>query len=363
MKNILEPVSNENLSKLAEILEKTKNKFKNHLVKNMIIQLSGDTKLYKNLEDAIDFYIVNIKSFEKLDIKTIASITRELSSVLGLLLDQEMIQRNIIDIIDRINFIIAIREKLNIIKESPDIIDILAATGDTAKIKGLEEDKLKMKGQLQELQEQLNNYKKDFDTVTNLIEKASNAELGFNNAKESVLKSIQLQISYKYWEDQVGSFFKKYILYSVVSIILSSLLLGFVFYFLNKYPLIINDVKVQKTELISIADENQSNVKAEIKAKSFEIWRYGFLLLLISMGIWLIRILVKITLSNYHLSIDANERVVMIRTYLSLLEEGRGFEKEDKKVMLDNIFRPTNFGIIKDESVVTITDLLSSFKK
>jgi hypothetical protein len=53
----------------------------------------------------------------------------------------------------------------------------------------------------------------------------------------------------------------------------------------------------------------------------------------------------------------------MIRTYLSLLKEGESFEKEDKKVMLDNIFRPTNFGIISDETSVTLTDVISSLKK
>lgn len=67
-------------------------------------------------------------------------------------------------------------------------------------------------------------------------------------------------------------------------------------------------------------------------------------------------------LSNYHLSVDAKERVIMIRTYLALLKEGSGYEAEDKKVMLDNIFRPTNFGIIKDETSVTIADVISSLK-
>ena len=96
---------------------------------------------------------------------------------------------------------------------------------------------------------------------------------------------------------------------------------------------------------------------------TFQLWEYGFLILATTMGIWLVRILIKITLSNYHLSVDANERVIMIKTYLSLLKEGSGFEADDKKVMLDNIFRPTNFGIIKDETNVTIADILTSFKK
>jgi hypothetical protein len=75
------------------------------------------------------------------------------------------------------------------------------------------------------------------------------------------------------------------------------------------------------------------------------------------------KIIIKIALSNYHLYIDATERVTMIKTYLALLEEGTGYEKNDKKVMLNNIFRPTNHGIIKDETSVTVADIISSFRK
>jgi hypothetical protein len=67
------------------------------------------------------------------------------------------------------------------------------------------------------------------------------------------------------------------------------------------------------------------------------------------------KIIVKLMLSNYHLSIDANKRVIMLKTYLLLLKDG--------KVILDNIFRQTNHGIIKDETSVTVADIVSSFKK
>ena len=70
----------------------------------------------------------------------------------------------------------------------------------------------------------------------------------------------------------------------------------------------------------------------------------------------------KIALSNYHLTVDAKERIVMIRTYLALMQEGKGFEQDDRKVILDNIFRPTNHGIIKDEASITISDILSALK-
>ncbi|WP_294875972.1 MULTISPECIES: hypothetical protein [unclassified Sulfurospirillum] len=45
-----------------------------------------------------------------------------------------------------------------------------------------------------------------------------------------------------------------------------------------------------------------------------------------------------------------------------IMQEGKGFEQDDKKVILDNVFRPTNHGIIKDEASITISDILSALK-
>jgi hypothetical protein len=79
---------------------------------------------------------------------------------------------------------------------------------------------------------------------------------------------------------------------------------------------------------------------------------------------WIIRITVKIALSNLHLSEDAYERVVMIYTYLSFIENGQLQNlQEDKKLILSSLFRPSNIGIIQDESSVTVTDIITAFKK
>jgi hypothetical protein len=230
------------------------------------------------------------------------------------------------------------------------------------KIESLEEEKLKMKGQLQELNEKYDKSKKDFELINDIIQNASNLEVDYKNAKETVLKDLKLQVSYNYWEKQVVSYTNKYWAYFIVSIIVAIILICSVFIFLKNNPLVINSTN---TELIvvKIASDINNTINNVSEENAFQLWEYGFLILVTTMGIWLIRILIKITLSNYHLSVDANERVIMIKTYLSLLKEGSGFEPNDKKVMLDNIFRPTNFGIIKDETSVTIADILSSLKK
>ena len=66
-------------------------------------------------------------------------------------------------------------------------------------------------------------------------------------------------------------------------------------------------------------------------------------------ALWIGRILIKLFLSNLHLEIDALERVTMVETYLSLLQEKAGFSEGDKKLILAALFRPANTGLLKGD--------------
>lgn len=84
-------------------------------------------------------------------------------------------------------------------------------------------------------------------------------------------------------------------------------------------------------------------------AMETELWRVGIVLAISSIGIWLTRITGKIFISNLHLRTDADERVTMIQTYLSLLERGEALQENDRKLILETLFRPTSTGYIHDE--------------
>lgn len=64
---------------------------------------------------------------------------------------------------------------------------------------------------------------------------------------------------------------------------------------------------------------------------------------------WLIRIFVRLYLSEHHLAIDAEERVTMVKTYLALTNEAK-IEKEDRQLVLAPLFRPSSDGIVKDDA-------------
>ncbi|MBP9490326.1 MAG: hypothetical protein KBE77_02650, partial [Aliarcobacter sp.] len=110
------------------------------------------------------------------------------------------------------------------------------------------------------------------------------------------------------------------------------------------------------------ADKKISDTITQV-VHSASFFNYIIFIMFTTIMVWMMKILVKIMLSNYHLAVDANERVIMLNTYLVLLEDGKGFEENDRKVILDNIFRQTNHGIITDETSVTVADIVSSFKK
>lgn len=82
-----------------------------------------------------------------------------------------------------------------------------------------------------------------------------------------------------------------------------------------------------------------------------ETWRVAMLVLIGLFTVWGVRLLVRMFLSHLHLTTDAAERVVMVRTYLSLLEGDRLASKEDRQLILQALFRPASDGIVKDEGL------------
>ncbi len=73
------------------------------------------------------------------------------------------------------------------------------------------------------------------------------------------------------------------------------------------------------------------------------------LALILTIPFWLLRILARLFFSAYHLYTDAEERHVLIETYLALLDQGHvPVEKQDP--LLLNLFRSANSAIVGDDS-------------
>ncbi len=87
------------------------------------------------------------------------------------------------------------------------------------------------------------------------------------------------------------------------------------------------------------------------KIIDLQVWKGAVLLLTAALGIWAVRILVRLLLSNLHLKSEAVERRTMLLTYLALLRDDDGPSKDQRELILQILFRPSATGIIKDEAL------------
>lgn len=71
---------------------------------------------------------------------------------------------------------------------------------------------------------------------------------------------------------------------------------------------------------------------------------------------WVLRIFVRNYISHQHLKTDAEERVVLAKTYLALRErdKDRALEKEERVIVLNQLFRHAQSGMVKDDAAPQI---------
>jgi hypothetical protein len=82
-----------------------------------------------------------------------------------------------------------------------------------------------------------------------------------------------------------------------------------------------------------------------------DAWKVSVLVFVGVLGVWALRLVVRMFLSHMHLATDAAERVTMVMTYLALLEGEKMPSDEDRKLVLQPLFRPATDGIVKDEGL------------
>lgn len=96
-------------------------------------------------------------------------------------------------------------------------------------------------------------------------------------------------------------------------------------------------------------------------ASTFRVFAIGLFMA------WPLRILLRNYLSCRHLATDSHERSVIVETYLALLDDPQLHERQNLKEQilpyaLQNIFRHTEDGIVRDDAMPTAADMLSAIK-
>ncbi len=231
-----------------------------------------------------------------------------------------------------------------------------------------ENELLKLKNKLEEIIEKHQTIEDKKEQFNEIFEKAENLD----NKIKAVEDKTKLNASVSYWKAKQKSHKTKFWWFGGGAILLIAILVFILFIALNYHEEqtnINNQVKITNdintTSKVEEINENNNKSKEESSFLDFDYSKLAWYILMIfasSSAFWIIRITVKIALSNLHLSEDAHERVVMIQTYLSFVNEGQ-INENDKNLILSSLFRPSNIGIINDESSVTVADIITAFKK
>lgn len=218
----------------------------------------------------------------------------------------------------------------------------------------------------EKLKKEQSNILENFNKILNEKEKeVLKIKEEADNLKTAFKEGYKLKASRQYWASKKWNhFWKALFSFSIFIVIIFKLGTLYLEKIENDRTTILNKAPIQM-----YIDKNVTNLikhpefqRYEEKLEKHQIIRYIQYIFLLSLIIWLLRILLKVTFSNLHLQEEAHEKETMILTYLALINEGAGLNEDDRKLILEAIFRPSTNGLIKDESNVTLLDLAKVFK-
>jgi len=166
------------------------------------------------------------------------------------------------------------------------------------------------------------------DYILRHRDQARQREIDLKKLKNSYEEEIKLKAPVGYWNDKKSSSRSGKLLYSGMFLVVFAAIIWI--YLDNTIPWL-------------------NPLIAEAKAKNkYPIFEIAVFVSITAFSFWILRIFARLALSAHHLQIDAEERSVMIQTYLALIKEGAVSDKE-REIILTPIFKPTADGIVKED--------------
>lgn len=142
-------------------------------------------------------------------------------------------------------------------------------------------------------------------------------------------EKLKLEEPEKLWNEKAKNYGKAYKLWGVFVIFLS----GAIVYFVNK---IITEFYFN-SRLNSISDNDVLNYFPKT-----------FLFVgILSLALYVLRVFIKITLSNKHLQLEYEQKAALTRFYQALVYEGQNINENERLIMFNTLFSKTESGLIK----------------
>ncbi|MGG7142107.1 DUF6161 domain-containing protein [Clostridium nigeriense] len=157
----------------------------------------------------------------------------------------------------------------------------------------------------------------------------------FKDLEIAYKEKLKLEAPIDYWDKLYNEYNKKGKTWTGIAVFTSVIMMMLLMLILYNIPSQLN---------VNLESFNLQSLRATL-----------ILALLVSIGIYLIRLFVKLALSSYHLSRDAKERYQLTYVYLSLINEGK-ISEQDRTIVLQALFSRADTGLLKGDSSPTLPD-------
>ncbi len=84
---------------------------------------------------------------------------------------------------------------------------------------------------------------------------------------------------------------------------------------------------------------------------------------LISFLIYLVRVMIKIIISNQHMAMEYEQKEALTRFYQALVYDGKDVEKEERLIIFNALFSKTDTGLVKVDNSNDSEALLAILSK
>lgn len=192
----------------------------------------------------------------------------------------------------------------------------------------------------QNLVESYNDFSSDIsnwrDTIKSEVETYLKDKVNtFKDLEIAYKEKLKLEAPIDYWDKLYNEYNKKGKTWTGIAVFTSVIMMMLLMVILYNIP---------------------SQLDVNLESFNFQSLRATLILaLLVSIGIYLIRLFVKLALSAYHLSRDAKERYQLTYVYLSLINEGK-ISEQDRTIVLQALFSRADTGLLKGDSSPTLPD-------
>lgn len=180
---------------------------------------------------------------------------------------------------------------------------------------------------------------KEFRTSINIWQEEKEARL--NDLEETYKNKLSLEAPEELWYNRSKEYREKAKYWTWVLIFSALALVGF----LTGLVMVIHDYSLDTIQEIPFI------------SKSF------ILVSIISFFVYIIRVLIKIVMSNHHLATEYEQKAALTRFYQALTYAGTDIAKEERIIIIHSLFSKSDTGLVKTDSSNDVDAILSVLSK